>query len=253
MKIVEIMNKIAPEELAESWDNCGMQINCDKKQIDKILISLEITDAVIDEAIENKVDFIITHHPLLFDNIKEVDINNVTGNYIFRLINGGISVYSAHTSFDIATGGNNDYIFNLLELKKSKKVENKDGEICRWGELKKPLELEEVCKMIEDQLKLTEFVRVVGDLKRIIKTVGVCTGAGGEFLEEAKEKGCDLFITGDLKHHQALWAKEAGIAVIDAGHYGTEWIFTPNMANQLRELMPETEILESKVNTDPFF
>lgn len=259
IKLIEKIEEIAPPKLAESWDNCGIQIDCGKDEIDKILISLEITDEVIEEAISCKADFILSHHPLIFDKLSSVRCNDLTGSYILKLIKNGISVYSAHTTFDFAIGGNNDYLFSLLELSKSCHINSLGGEnqeegasMCRIGDLKEPKSLDEICKLVAEKLKLENPVRTVGKGNQIITTVGLCTGAGGGFLEMAKSVGCDLFITGDLRHHQSLWAKEVGLSVIDAGHYGTEWIFTPNMAKKLREAAKGVEIIESKVNTDPF-
>ena len=115
-EVIRITDEICPPELAEEWDKCGWQIKCGDGDVTGVLTALEITGAVIDEAVSRGANLIITHHPMIFQGIKSVDVNTVLGNYIIRLINNGISVYSCHTDFDKAEGGNNDYIGEALEL-----------------------------------------------------------------------------------------------------------------------------------------
>ncbi|MDD2484110.1 MAG: Nif3-like dinuclear metal center hexameric protein [Eubacteriales bacterium] len=252
------LRTIAPRELEEDWDNGGLQINMAKESIEKILVCLEITEKVIEEAVSLGVDYIVTHHPLLFHKLDVVDANSVTGNYVIKLIRHGITVYSAHTSFDYAFGGNNDYLAELLNLNKVHKLKVwtpfGDKEYAgRVGTLLKPMSLKQVGETLEDVLKLKQKVRMVGDQNRMIKTIGLCTGAGGDSIEAAIKNDCDLFITGDVRHHEAQMAKEMGICLIDAGHYGTESIFAENFANQLRKATDgKVEIVESNILVDPF-
>lgn len=257
-ELISEIETIAPRSLEESWDNCGMQINMGNNSINRILISLEITKEIIEEAKKLDIDFLITHHPLLFHKLDVVDNNTITGNYIVELIKLGISVYSAHTTFDSAFGGNNEYLAELLGLHRVRHFKSRQNypneEIMgRLGDLKEPISLEKVVRKVEDALKIQGGVRVIGDVKRLIKKVGICTGAGGDIMESAIRHSCDLFITGDVRHHEALLAKESGLCVIDAGHYWTERIFTENFAEKLKRATGEkVEIFESQINTNPF-
>lgn len=252
------LRTIAPRELEEEWDNGGFQINMGNKEVNKILISLEITGDVIREAVDSGVDFIVTHHPLLFKKIDVVDASAVTGNYVIKLIQYGISVYSAHTSFDNVFGGNNDYLADLLGLQKVRKLKvwtpTGDKELIgRMGTFEEPCCLREAADKTEKVIKLKEHVRIVGDPEQIIETVAVCTGAGGDSIDAVIRNKCDLYITGDVRHHEAQIAKEMGLCLIDAGHYGTEYFFTENFANQLRKATEgQVEILESNVIVNPF-
>ena len=192
--------------MAESWDNCGFQINCSGEDVQTVLVSLEVTNQIIDEAIAEGADLILTHHPLLFQGIKKVDEEDVIGGYLFRLIKNDISVYSL---MHRAAGA---------------------------------LDMEE------------DAFRYVGDPSCTVTTVGWCTGAGSEFIRDAFEEGCDLYITGDVKYHEAQAAKEMGICILDLGHYGSERIFAENMARQLREACVDEkiDILESASSLNPF-
>lgn len=257
-ELISEIEEIAPRELEEDWDNCGMQINMGKKSVGKVLITLEITKNVIEEAKNKNVDFIITHHPLLFSKIDVVDYNNITGNYLIELIKSGISVYSAHTTFDETFGGNNEYLAELIGLTRIRRLKDyrpvpKDRIIGRMGNFKEPCTLKEACTIVEEALDIEGKLRVVGDLDKKIKIVGLCTGAGGDTMEAAIRNGCDLFITGDVRHHEAQMALEMGLCLIDAGHFGSEKIFAENFASKLRKnLDSKIEIIESEINVNPF-
>ena len=237
-EIIKIMESIAPLSLAADWDNCGIQIHVGKTDIRKVMTALEISKEVICEAKEKNVDMIITHHPLIFRAIENIDNNTVTGKHIIELINAGISVYSAHTNFDEAEGGNNDYLASLLELKN--------------GEFSREMSFHEACEYVKERLNLTG-IKTVGDRDTIIKKVGLCAGSGSDKIKEAIAAGCDLFITGDIKYHDARYAKEAEVCMIDAGHYGTEKFFAENLAAKLADAVEgKLEIIRSEADSEPF-
>lgn len=262
-KLIETIEEIAPADLAPLWDNSGVQIYTGREEIERVLICLEITEEVIKEAESKKAGMIITHHPLIFQSIKKIDTNEITGRYACRLIKSNICVYSAHLSFDNAGEGNNFYMAKLLRMENLKTPEieglregsKEPAELpcIITGELIRQMTPRETVKHITNALGLAEGqIRMVKG-KRMIKKIGLCTGAGGGFLDYAIGEGCDLFITGDVKLHEAQKAKAEGISLIDAGHYGTEHIFAENFAKQLKEKTGKgLEIIESTVDTDPF-
>lgn len=227
MKLYDFINElncVIPPEIAEEWDNCGFQVNTGDKDVENVLVALEITDDVIEEAIEKKCDLIITHHPMLFNGVKSVDVRNATGRYIEKLIVNQIPVFSCHTNFDICDGGNNDYLADILSLDEVGYIA--DENITRMGYADYD-SVREVCETLANGLGVDAGTfNIVGDPDEEISCIGMCSGAGAEFLEIAKACGCELFITGDLKHHEARNAEEIGINVIDAGHFGTEKIFS---------------------------
>lgn len=256
LELLDALNSISSEKLAETWDNGGIQVDTGTLEINKILVALEITTEVIKEAKELDADYIIVHHPLIFEPLGSIEINEVTGNQIIQLIKSEIGVYAAHTSFDLVKGGNNDYLAELLQLSMVRSMKHLDSEdqFGVVGELKAPGLLLDVIDTVSNALDIPRRnLRIVGEPTRDVRTVGVLTGVGGSDVGDAILNGCDVFITGDLKYHDARKAKEAGIAVIDAGHYGTEKIFVPNMAAKLRKALgSDVEIIESQVDIDPF-
>jgi len=253
-QIVAIMEEIANPELAAEWDNSGVQLYVGSKEIKRVLVTLEITRDVIHEAKEKAVDLIITHHPLLFSPLRKVDNNTIIGNHFIELIKADISVYSAHTNFDVVDGGNSDYIAFKLNLANTEKFGGNKSYIGSMGELPAKMSFEAVCSYVKDALGL-EHINVVGNPLTPIQKVGICSGAGSnrDTIDEAANSGCELYITGDVRYHDAQYALEKGICLIDAGHYGTEKFFVENLAAKLKKAIgSDVEIILSAINIDPF-
>lgn len=247
------LEAIAPLETQEEWDNSGWQLKLTDGEINKVMVALEINRQVIYDAVLNGTNLIITHHPLIFGGIKNVDHNDNTGNYLVELIKHGISVYSTHTPFDKCHGGNNDYLGDILGLENVSLMGTDPSGFCRMGlvpgeGMKAQHFIEHASKCLKTDKKLFSYA---GFLDRTIKKVGWCTGAGAEFIRNAKAAGCDLYLTGDVKYHAAQEARELDIAVLDCGHYGTEQIFCENIISMLDKISG-VDIIQCDVNLNPF-
>lgn len=251
-KLAEIIEKMSPLEIQEPWDNSGFQVKLSDSEIYKVLVALEISTEVIHEAINFNADIIVTHHPMFFNPIKHVCDNNVTGNYLIELIKHDINVYSSHTPFDKCRGGNNDYLAKLLHLCDVHTMESDEGGFCRVGLVDGECSAGEYIEQIADWLKIDKrLMSFAGNMNSKIQKVGLCTGAGDEFAELAAIEGCDLFVTGDVKHHRAQTARELGLNILDIGHYGSEKIFIKNMSDYLRA-NTYLEIAEQTADANPF-
>ncbi len=247
-----LIETICPNALAEEWDNCGIQINSPREDVERVLVSLEITDDVIREAVEAGCDMIVTHHPLIFGSIDSVDNNKYIGNYITTLIRHDISVYSCHTSFDSMDGGNNDCFGQIAGFADISKISDASP-MLRTGRLEKVVTLSDFTSDLAARLSVdTRCFRYTGDPDKLINTVSWCTGAGAEYLEDVCGSGCDLYITGDVKYHDAQKAKALGICLLDAGHYPTEKIFVENMSALLDNRAAGLEIVRSAIDLNPF-
>lgn len=249
--IVNSISQIAPLEVAAEWDSNGLQIAFKDKDIKRIMTCLEITEEVMKEAIINRVDLIVSHHPLIFGGIHEIDSDHFQGRKIIKLIQNEISVYAAHTSFDFAPMGNNDYLAQLLGLTNVEAYES--GLIGYIDSMK----LDELVDLVGESLSIPpNQLRVAGQADQPVRSVAICSGAGGDFFSFAMEKGADVLLTGDVKYHQAQDAISMGKAIIDAGHYGTEKFFGENMASQLAEALgsveEDIEIIKSNSYINPF-
>lgn len=238
--IIKMMEKIAPVMLAENWDNVGLMVGEKNSEAERVLVALDGIDGVIEEAIDKNCQMIITHHPLIFKPIKNITSESALGRRIIKLIKNNIALYSAHTNLDIADGGTNDVLANMLGLKN---VENlcppvfENMGLGKTGVLDKEVSFGKFIDDVKIALNLDNVV-VCGDKNKIIKKVGVGTGACSdyEYLKRAKDCGCDAYVTGDVGYHDAQNAFDLDICLIDAGHYGTEVIVVEEIIKRLEEL-----------------
>ncbi|OGO78675.1 MAG: Nif3-like dinuclear metal center hexameric protein [Clostridiales bacterium GWB2_37_7] len=360
--IANMIEELAPKRLAEAWDNVGLLVGDGSSKIQKILVCLDATEWVIEEAIEQGADMIVCHHPIIFGGIKRITADTVLGRKLIRLISKSISVYCAHTNYDIAKEGLNDIFakrlgfnsFSLIEPTQTEKLykiivyipqghedkifnalmkagaghignysscsfrtegmgtflpqegtqpfigqvgklemvhETKLGTIVPQSLLNKTikalikahpyeepaydimplenkgdslglgrigeLEQETTLAIYADHVKTAlniDKVRIAGNPNQKIKKVAMLNGAGNKFVSAARFAGADVFVTGDMQYHEMADAVEAGISIIDAGHFATEGIMIPAMADYLRNKCLEqgylVEILESRSNKD---
>jgi GTP cyclohydrolase I len=255
---MEWVERIAPPELAEDWDHSGVQIHCGAEKVERVLLCLDVTDAVIREAKELNVDMIISHHPFIFDGIYSLDSNDPMGQKIQNLIKSNISLYSAHMTYDKSNNGNTVQMARRLSLSGfplSGKASGEDQDFSVLvAELKEPLALNQLVDTVREGLELeANEVRLVISNEQQINKVGICAGSGGDFLQQMIEEKCQVFITGDVKYHLALDAKESGITLIDPGHFGTEKFFAADFAKQLSALASsKVEIFVTKFDKNPF-
>jgi dinuclear metal center YbgI/SA1388 family protein len=257
----------------EDWDNSGWQIRLGQTDISRLLVALEITDAVIGEAVAARADMVLTHHPLFFVPQKKIDVLAFDGGYAARLLRAGISVYSAHTTFDAAPGGMNDVLAEMAGLTGIVPFPPKTpGSLADFGGaggaglnggLKNPIArcgvfdplrlFGDVCADAERVLGMTGRLKTVGDRNTLLSAGAVCGGGGGDLVEAVLNAGIGFFLTSDVKHHQAQWAKERGFCLIDGGHFGTERHFVPVMADRLRGAFgPELDVRETAAVLDPW-
>lgn len=260
MNIQEVLNavrKAAPENLQESWDNSGIQILSDPQgSVERVLTCLEINDDVVEEAVQKEVDLIVTHHPLFFSKYSSVRADEVEGAQTIRLIRHSISLYSAHTSFDSAEQGTNQDLAERLGLTDIVPMQpcadSPAAGMGRYGQYPSEISYEEFLRLVGEACGQS-LIRAAGKAPQTVKKVALCTGAGSEFMEEAQQNGADVYVTGDVKYHEARRAWDIGMCVVDAGHYGTEILFAENMAKLLKEQIGDSvEILVSEVNINPF-
>lgn len=265
--IAIILEKAVPVELQEEWDNSGLLIGFEEKPVTKILTCLELDKRVLEEAKAAGAEMIITHHPLIFTGIKSLTGSDYKTSMIMDIIADGISVYSCHTPFDKVKGGNNDIIMKRMGLSQIKNLAGDDvpspvkmaerhdeADIGRIGEFKKPMLYKQVIELAAERLNMSiSELHAAGALDTEITKVGVCTGAGADLVHMAAVCGCQLFITGDVKYHEAQDALQKGICILDAGHYGTEKFFAEEMKALLdKKLDGAVEVMASKVSLDPF-
>ena len=244
-KVIELLEKQSPKSYACDWDNVGLLVGREDKEIQKIYIALDATDEAIEEAIANGADMLLTHHPMIFKGMKRVTQEDFIGRRIIRLIQNDMVYYAMHTNFDVM--GMADLAADYLGISDTRVLEitsvSETGEegIGRYGSLKKEMTVLECCEEVKQAFSL-ENVKVFGDLERKVKTAAISPGSGKSVISNALQAGVDVLITGDIDHHEGIDAVAQNMTVIDAGHYGVEHIFIPYMEQYLKREAKELEI-----------
>lgn len=327
MKLSEIINpleKVFPKSNMEEWDNVGLMVGDRDMEIKKIQVSLDVTMNVIDNAIKNNIDLIISHHPFIFNPIKNINTDSLLGRKILKLIENRIAVYSLHTNLDSSKNGLNDFVGEIIGLKDGKiidpvkenyykavfstcdieKTENelkkesvnfdKDGDekfilVLKKDKLYNVIEKLKTKSLVNDDINIVKLENSYGDkgigriysLKEktklstiieevkekfeiksvivsgnnieeaIIKKIAIVNGAGSSYWKKAKRMGADLLITGDLKYHEALDAKEEGMYIMDIGHYESERFFYNIILNELKNIVKNGNLEISVFNDEP--
>ena len=255
MKAYELtswLEKKYPSDAAEDWDNVGLLAGDDTNEISHVFLALDLTEETLAEAIEDGADMIITHHPMIFSGIKKINNHSFTGRKILTLIQKGIVYYAMHTNYDIL--GMADLSARYLELSDTKVLcatGEKDGEpigFGRVGNLPCEMTLKEYALLVKKNLKLSD-VKVYGNLEQTVKTAAVCTGSGKSMIQDVLAAGADVYVTGDIDHHTGIDTVAQGLAIIDAGHYGTEYIFMEDMKERLAKAFPELTVSCAKVRS----
>jgi len=237
LEAIREIEKIAPPALAADWDNSGLQVGEMSAKVGKVLVALDPLPDVMDEADRMGAGLVVTHHPLFFRDVKSLDLANGLGATVGKAVRYSITIYSAHTSFDRVPKGISGALADAIGLQKHSVLEQAEGwpkgyGFGRIGRLAKKTTVGEFSRMLKNTFGL-KGVRLVGDPKRAVKTIALCGGSGSDLIPAAVRAGADVFVTGDLKYHDALGALESGMPVIDIGHFASEMPGVPRMAELL--------------------
>lgn len=238
---IEIFEKLAPEKLACDWDNPGLQVGRQEKEIETILVALDATDAVIEQAVAEQADLLVTHHPLIFKPVKQVNDGNFITRRIVKLLQADICCFAMHTNFDAAPGCMADLAAERLKLQQAEPLEvtgEQDGEVTgigRAGNLETPLSLSQLASQVKEAFHLP-FVTVYGAeaVTEPIRRIAISPGSGGSMIGYGLRKGAQVLVTGDIGHHTGIDAAACQMAIMDAGHYGLEQIFIPFVADYIQ-------------------
>ncbi len=222
-EIYNFIDALAPFNTAEEWDNSGLLVGDESKAVNKIMLALDCTEDVIEQAVANGANLIVTHHPLIFKPISEVTADSL----VYKLIKNDLSIICAHTNYDKAIEGVNDILCYTIELQSFTHI---DGACLNVGELITEMSSSEFTKYIKS--KLNGVVRF-NSIEKIVKKIAVCSGSGSDYLSLAKELKCDALLTGDGSHHSFLDADEMGILFVCAGHFETENIAIKPLADKI--------------------
>ncbi len=257
-EIYQVVDRMAPFATQEGFDNAGFLVGRGGREVKRILVALDITLPVVEEAVSLGAQLIVSHHPVIFHAQKSLTDETVTGRILLALAEGGVAAICAHTNLDAARGGVNDCLARRLQLGDIGMLETagQDAEgrpygIGRTGTAHESgLGAQAYARFVKERLQAAS-VRFE-DAGHPVCRVAVGGGSCGSMLKEALAAGCDTFVTADVKYDQYLEARAMGITLLDAGHFATENVVVPKLTEDLRQALPETEVVISQVHREVY-
>ena len=274
--IIRILDNLAPPFLAEEWDNCGLQLGNPAWPVTKIWVALDPTLQVVEAACAQKVDLLITHHPLIFKPLKSIEFQTPLGTVINMATRHNLAIFAAHTNLDSTVGGLNDILARRLGLKDLKPLVPPEagGEIkqfkddvdllipreCtpgmgRVGHLGKTMDLKSLARAIKKKMGL-KIIKFAGDPHLSIKKAAVCTGSGSSLLGSFFDSGAQVYISGDMRYHDARDVEAANLGIIDIGHFSSECFVAEDLAARLSTIFEksgiEVGVEACDIEKDPF-
>jgi GTP cyclohydrolase I len=234
--ILMALETIAPVALAESWDNVGLQVGSRQWPVKRVLTALDLTPEVMAEARHRQADALVMHHPLIFSPLRSVDLDTPVGGFLQELLHHQIAVMSAHTNLDSVTGGVNDVLASHLKVDHltvlQPLAEQPHCGLGRVGSLPDRTTLADLAVAIKSRMALPH-IRFAGNPHLSIQRVALCSGSGSGLLDAFFASGAQVYITGDVRYHEAREVEARGLGVIDIGHYESEHIILESLAKQL--------------------
>jgi dinuclear metal center YbgI/SA1388 family protein len=255
-ELAEIIESRYPKSLAVEWDVVGLVTNNSKIEVNNILLTIDVTEDVVSEAIEKSIDLIISHHPLILDPEEISDIQTKRIQLRKQMEENNIALYVAHTNADIAQGGVNDSLAKVLGLQN---IESFGAEkMARKGNLITQITLRELVNLLKVKLpQVKSSIQVNGKLDSKISKVALCGGSGSALLEEVRKEDVDVFVTADLKHHAVSDNENMnGPALVSVSHWASEWTWLPELKEQMKtdlaQKQLDSRIYISEISTDPW-
>ncbi len=246
--IGSILEELIPSSLAESWDNPGWQLRIPKQMVTGVLLTLDVTPEVVTEAKKLGCNLLFSHHPMLFKPLKTLDLAGTTGSLVGQLIRLGISAWSAHTNLDVVPWGTSAALADALGLSDVSATPFGFGAV---GSLPSPMSTVGIARDAAAKLS-SALCQVAGDPSRRHQRVAVMGGSGGSFLPEVMKSEATLFITADVRYHEAQEAVARGLDLVILDHFATERPVLETVQRRLSERLPDVPVLISTVPSTPY-
>ncbi len=259
--IVNSLNHDAPFELAEQWDNVGLLVGDPEREVSSVLVALDPTNALLDEALAAGADTVVTHHPVIFKPLTHINTADPAGRLLEKALAGKISIICCHTNLDSARDGVSDILAGRIGLSGLTPLLPTRGDAAagtglgRIGQYKNPLSARQFIQTILKALNL-QSIQMAGNLPEVIRTVALCGGSGSDLANRAWSLGADVYLSAEIKHSTAIWARENNFCIIDGTHFATEQPAVALLAEKLesscRQQNRNISILQSETEHHPF-
>ena len=251
--VTKVIEDFAPLSIQEGWDNSGLCIGSPEAPVTSMLLGLDCTPELVDEAIECGADMIVTHHPLIFSGLKKIAPEDQVGEAVIKAIKAGISIYAAHTSADKVIAGVSGAMAARLGLQ-NVSILDEDGEgtgLGVVGDLPQPLSAEDAVALVKERFSL-KAMRTSRPVEGKISRVAMCGGSGGSLIKAAAASGAQLYISGDISYHN-FFTRE-GFMIMDIGHYESEIEIVDILFSLLRKNFPTFAVrITQNIYSNPIF
>ena len=248
-----VIEQFAPLSLQEGWDNSGLCIGSPEAPVTSVLLGLDCTPELVDEAISCGADMIVTHHPLIFSGLKKISPDNPVGEAVMKAIKAGISIYAAHTSADKVIAGVSGAMAARLGLE-NVNILDEDGEgtgLGVVGDLPEPISAEEAVALVKERFSL-KAMRASRPVEGKISRIAMCGGSGGSLIRAAEKSGAQLYISGDISYHN-FFTRE-GFMIMDIGHYESEIEIVDILFSLLKKNFPTFAVrITQNIYSNPIF
>jgi dinuclear metal center YbgI/SA1388 family protein len=250
-----------PVSGAEAWDAPGLIAGSSQDRISRVLLTVDVTSEVVEEAIDGGFDLVLAHHPFIMRGVSSVSSDTAKGSTLSRAIRSNVAIYAAHTNADIVENGVSDTLAKSIGLSNIEPLVSDGTSVGhgRVGLLPDVISLGDFARIVAGVLPSTASgVRVAGDYEQPVRKIALCAGAGDSFIGRAVDEGADVYLTSDLRHHVVQDVRESAIlgagspAIIDVSHWAAEWLWLEVAASQLAAKFSEIQFLVSHIRTDPW-
>ena len=251
--IIKVIEEFAPLSIQEGWDNSGLCIGSPDAPVTSVLLGLDCTAELVDEAVACGADMIVTHHPLIFSGLKKISPDDQVGEAVFKAIKAGISIYAAHTNADKVIAGVSGAMAAKLGLR-NVSVLDEDGDgtgLGVVGDLLEALSAEDVVKLVKERFGL-KIMKTSRPLEGKISRIAMCGGSGGSLMKAAMASGAQLYVSGDISYHNFF--TPAGFMIMDIGHYESEIEIVDILFSLLRKNFPTFAVrITQNINSNPIY
>ena len=251
--IIKVIEDFAPLSVQEKWDNSGLCVGSPEDEVHGVLLALDCTPELVEEAVACGADMIVTQHPLIFSGLKKISPETQVGRAVIKAVRAGVSIYAAHTSADKVLAGVSGDMARRLGLE-DVEILQKDADVTGLGivgNLPQPLSCEEAVKLVKDRFGL-KVAKVSRPLDGMISRVAMCGGSGGSLIGEARRSGAQMYVSGDISYHNFF--TEDGFMIMDIGHYESEIGIVDILFSLIKKNFPTFAVrITQNINSNPIY